>query len=45
MIFKKENMKNYEQLRIRKLDKGDGEGTPLFNAITGDQLGTHHQKD
>ena len=37
-------MKNYNNYALGKWIKGDGEGTPLFNAITGDQLGTASSK-
>ena len=30
-------MKNYNNYALGKWIKGDGEGTPLFNAITGKQ--------
>ena len=33
-------MKDYNNYALGKWIKGDGEGTPLFNAITGDQLRT-----
>ncbi len=33
-------MRNYDNYALGKWIKGDGEGTPLFNAITGNQLGT-----
>ncbi len=33
-------MRNYENYALGKWIKGDGEGTSLFNAITGDQIGT-----
>ena len=32
-------MKNYENYTLGKWIVGDGEGTPLFNAITGEELG------
>ena len=32
-------MKNYKNYALGKWIKGDGEGTPLFNAITGDEIG------
>ena len=31
-------MKNYKNYALGKWIKGDGEGTPLFNAITGDEI-------
>jgi len=37
-------MKNYENYALGKWTKGDGEGAPLFNAITGEQLGTASSK-
>lgn len=37
-------MRNYDNYALGKWIKGDGEGTPLFNAITGDQLGTASSK-
>jgi len=37
-------MRNYNNYALGKWTKGDGEGTPLFNAITGDQLGTASSK-
>jgi len=37
-------MRNYENYALGKWIKGDGEGTPLFNAITGDQLGIASSK-
>ena len=37
-------MKNYDNYALGKWIKGDGEGTPLFNAITGNQLGTASSK-
>jgi len=37
-------MKNYENYALGKWIKGDGQGTPLFNAITGNQLGTASSK-
>ena len=33
-------MKNYENYAFGKWIKGDGDGTPLFNAINGEQIGT-----
>ena len=44
MIFKKENMKNYNNYALGKWTKGEGDGTPLFNAITGDELGRASSK-
>ena len=32
-------MKNYKNYALGKWIKGDGDGTPLFNAITGDEIG------
>jgi oxepin-CoA hydrolase/3-oxo-5,6-dehydrosuberyl-CoA semialdehyde dehydrogenase len=37
-------MRNYENYALGEWIKGDGEGTPLFNAITGNQLGTASSK-
>ena len=37
-------MRNYENYALGKWIKGDEEGTPLFNAITGNQLGTASSK-
>jgi oxepin-CoA hydrolase / 3-oxo-5,6-dehydrosuberyl-CoA semialdehyde dehydrogenase len=37
-------MKNYENYALGKWTKGDGEGAPLFNAITGEQIGTASSK-
>jgi len=37
-------MRNYENYALGKWIKGDGEGTPLFNAINGDQLGIASSK-
>ncbi|MFT4902485.1 MAG: oxepin-CoA hydrolase/3-oxo-5,6-dehydrosuberyl-CoA semialdehyde dehydrogenase [Thalassomonas sp.] len=37
-------MRNYDNYVLGKWIKGDGEGTPLFNAITGDQIGTASSK-
>ena len=37
-------MRNYDNYALGKWIKGDGEGTPLFNAITGDELGTASSK-
>ena len=37
-------MRNYDNYALGKWIKGDGEGTPLFNAITGNQLGTSSSK-
>jgi len=37
-------MKNYENYALGKWTKGDRGGTPLFNAITGEQLGTASSK-
>ena len=33
-------MKNFENYALGKWIKGDGQGTPLYNAINGDQIGT-----
>ena len=32
-------MKNYENYALGNWIKGDGDGTPLFNAINGEQIG------
>jgi oxepin-CoA hydrolase/3-oxo-5,6-dehydrosuberyl-CoA semialdehyde dehydrogenase len=37
-------MKNYDNYALGKWIKGDGDGTPLHNAITGEQLGTASSK-
>ena len=37
-------MRKYDNYALGKWIKGDGEGTPLFNAITGNQLGTASSK-
>ena len=37
-------MRNYDNYALGKWIKGDGEGTPLFNAITGDQIGNASSK-
>ena len=37
-------MKNYENYAFGKWIKGDGDGTPLFNAINGEQIGTAGSK-
>ena len=37
-------MKNYENYALGKWIKGDGQGTPLYNAINGDQIGTASSK-
>ena len=37
-------MKDYNNYALGSWIKGDGEGTPLFNAITGNQLGTASSK-
>ena len=37
-------MRNYENYALGNWIKGDGEGTPLFNAITGEQIGTASSK-
>lgn len=37
-------MRNYDNYALGKWIKGDGEGTPLFNAVTGNQLGTASSK-
>ncbi len=37
-------MRNYENYALGNWIKGDGEGTPLFNAITGEQIGTATSK-
>ena len=37
-------MRNYDNYALGKWIKGDGEGTPLFNAISGDQIGTATSK-
>jgi len=37
-------MRNYDNYALGNWTKGDGEGTPLFNAITGQQIGTASSK-
>ena len=37
-------MRNYENYALGNWIKGDGEGTPVFNAITGEQIGTATSK-
>jgi oxepin-CoA hydrolase/3-oxo-5,6-dehydrosuberyl-CoA semialdehyde dehydrogenase len=37
-------MKNYENYALGKWTKGDGEGAPLFNAITGKKIGRASSK-
>ncbi len=37
-------MRNYDNYALGKWTKGDGKGAPLFNAITGEQLGTASSK-
>ena len=37
-------MKNYNNYALGKWTKGEGEGTPLFNAITGDEIGRASSK-
>ena len=37
-------MRNYDNYALGSWIKGDGEGTPLFNAISGDQIGTATSK-
>ena len=37
-------MRDYENYALGNWIKGDGKGTPLFNAITGDQIGTASSK-
>jgi oxepin-CoA hydrolase/3-oxo-5,6-dehydrosuberyl-CoA semialdehyde dehydrogenase len=37
-------MRNYDNYALGKWIKGDGNGTPLFNAITGEQIGTASSK-
>ena len=37
-------MRNYDNYALGQWIKGDGEGTPLFNAINGDQIGTAGSK-
>ncbi len=37
-------MRNYDNYALGKWIKGDREGTPLFNAISGDQIGTASSK-
>jgi len=32
-------MRNYENYALGKWTKGDGEGTPLYNAITAEEIG------
>ena len=38
------NMKKYENYALGKWIKGDGDGTPLHNAITGEEIGTASSK-
>jgi oxepin-CoA hydrolase/3-oxo-5,6-dehydrosuberyl-CoA semialdehyde dehydrogenase len=37
-------MKNYENYALGKWTKGDGEGTPLYNAITAEEIGRASSK-
>ena len=37
-------MKNYENYVLGNWIKGDGQGTPLYNAINGQQIGTATSK-
>ena len=37
-------MRNYENYALAKWTKGDGEGTPLYNAITGKDIGRASSK-
>ena len=37
-------MKKYENYALGKWIKGDGDGTPLHNAITGEEIGTASSK-
>jgi len=37
-------MRNYDNYALGKWIKGDGEGTPLFNAITGEKIGVASSK-
>ena len=37
-------MRNYENYALGKWIKGDGEGTPLFNAITAKEIGRASSK-
>ena len=37
-------MKNYNNYALGKWIKGDGEGAPLFNAITGEEIGKASSK-
>ena len=37
-------MRNYDNYALGKWVKGDGDGTPLYNAINGEQLGTASSK-
>jgi len=37
-------MKNYENYVLGKWIKGDGQGTPLYNSINGEQIGTASSK-
>ena len=37
-------MKNYNNYALGKWIKGDGEGTPLYNAITGEEIGRASSK-
>jgi len=42
--LEKDKMRNYDNYALGKWLKGDGDGTPLFNAITGEQIGTATSK-
>ncbi len=37
-------MRNYDNYALGKWTKGEGDGTPLFNAISGEQIGTASSK-
>ena len=37
-------MRNYENYALGKWTKGEDEGTPLFNAITGEEIGRASSK-
>ena len=37
-------MKNYENYALGNWIKGDGDGTPLHNAITGEEIGKSSSK-
>ena len=37
-------MKNYNNYALGKWIKGDGEGTPLYNALTGEEIGRASSK-